>query len=104
MMKAIQRLIAIVSLLLTVTCVPAQEVKKETKPYKVLTSGRQLTIKSSKIINHVMVWTTNGNRVVEQKGINGSSFTIDIPVSRNTFYLMIGLANGKIYTEKIGVH
>jgi hypothetical protein len=77
--------------------------KKETKPYKVLTSGKQITIKSVKDINHVMLWTTGGNRVVEQKEINKSSFTFTIPVNQNAFYLMIGLVGGKIYTEKIGV-
>jgi hypothetical protein len=102
-MKAIQRLLAMLCLLLLAINSPAQEIKKETKPYKILTAGRQLTIKSIKTIDHVMLWTTGGNRVVEQKGINSTSFNITIPVNRNTFYLMIGLANGKIYTEKIGV-
>jgi len=83
--------------------VQAQTEKKDTKPYRVITSGRQLTIKSSKTINNIMVWTTDGNRVVEQKNINNNSFTIDIPVYRKAFYLMIGLTNGKIYTEKIGI-
>lgn len=76
---------------------------KENKPYKVLTSGKQITIKSTKNINHVMLWTTGGNRVVEQKEINNSSFTFTIPVNQKTFYLMIGLVGGKVYTEKIGI-
>jgi hypothetical protein len=76
---------------------------KEPKPYKVLTSGRQLIIKSTKAIQHVMIWTTTGDRVVEQKGINNTSITIDIPINRKTFFLMVGMANGKIYSEKIGV-
>lgn len=103
MMKALHRLMATTFLLLWMMQLPAQNVQKESKPYKILTSGRQLTIRSSKAIDHVMVWTTNGNRVVEQKSINSNSFTINIPINRNTFFLMIGLNNGKIYTEKIGV-
>jgi hypothetical protein len=76
---------------------------KEIKPYKITGSGRQLFIKSNKIIQHVMVWTTDGNRVVEQKNINNNNITIDIPISRRTFFLMIGLVDGKIYTEKMMV-
>ena len=50
-----------------------------------------------------MLWTTGGNRVVEQKEINKSSYSFTIPVNQKAFYLMIGLVGGKVYTEKIGV-
>lgn len=102
-MKSVSRLVAVILFTVSFLSIKAQSTKKETKPYRVITSGRQLTIKSSKTINNIMVWTTDGNRVVEQKTINNNSFTIDIPVYRKAFYLMIGLTNGKIYTEKIGV-
>ena len=103
MMKSVSRLVTVILFTVSFFSLQAQSSKKETKPYKVITSGRQLTIKSSKTISNVMVWTTDGNRVVEQKKINNTSFTIDIPVYRKALYLMIGLTNGKIYTEKIGV-
>ncbi len=102
-MKSVSRLVAVILFTVSFLSIKAQSTKKETKPYRVITSGRQLTIKSNKTINNIMVWTTDGNRVVEQKNINNNSFTIDIPVYRKAFYLMIGLTNGKIYTEKIGV-
>lgn len=102
-MKSVSRLVAVILFTVSFLSIKAQSSKKETKPYRVITSGRQLTIKSNKTINNIMVWTTDGNRVVEQKNINNNSFTIDIPVYRKAFYLMIGLTNGKIYTEKIGV-
>ena len=107
-MNAIRRLLTAVSLLLFVVTSQAQlagneTIIKESKPYKILTSGRQITIKSSKNIQHVMVWTTSGYRIVEQKGINNNSFVINIPVNQKTFFLMIGLSDGKIYTEKIGI-
>lgn len=103
MMKSVSGLLAIFLFIVSSLSLQAQTSKKDTKPYRVITSGRQLTIKSSKTINNIMVWTTDGNRVIEQKNINNNSFTIDIPVYRKAFYLMIGLTNGKIYTEKIGV-
>lgn len=59
-MNAIRRLLTAVSLLLFVVTSQAQSagnetIIKESKPYKILTSGRQITIKSSKNIQHVMV-------------------------------------------------
>lgn len=107
-MHHIRRLCAMVSLSLFVLTAQAQPVKnempkKEVKPYKILTSGRQITIKSSREIKDVMLWTTNGYRVVEQKQINSLSYVLNIPLNQRAFFLMIGLSNGKIYTEKIGV-
>lgn len=107
-MSAIRRLLAAASLSVLVIASQAQPAGNETninetKPYKLLTSGRQITIKCSKNIRHVMVWTTSGYRVVEQKDINNNSFVINIPVNQKAFFLMIGLSDGKVYTEKIGI-
>ena len=108
MLSAIRRLLAAASLSLLFITAGAQTDNKlpalnEAKPYKVITYGKQITIKSSKSIKHVMVWTTDGNRVIEQKEINSSSYTFTIPVNQKTFFLMIGLDGGKIYTEKMGI-
>lgn len=78
-------------------------VKKETPPYKVLTSGKQITIKSTRTIQHVMLWTTDGNRVAEHKKINANSFTMNTGVNQKTFFLMVTLEGGKVYTEKLAV-
>ncbi len=103
------KLVSFISLFAIVITSHAQ-VKKEPlpgsqtgKPYRLLTQGRQITIKSNTYIKHVMLWTTGGNRVVEQKEINKQSFAVDIPVNQKNFFLMIGMSNGKIYTEKIGI-
>ena len=108
MSSAIRRLMAVAILSLFFFASQAQSdndwpPKKDVKPYKVLTSGKQITIKSSKDIKHVMVWTSGGNRVIEQKEINTGSYTFTIPVNQKSFFLMIGLEDGKIYTEKIGI-
>ena len=78
-------------------------IKKETRPYKVLSSGKQITIKSSRNILHVMLWTNNGHRVIEQREINADSYTFTIPINEKIFFLMVRLEGGKIYTEKIGL-
>lgn len=108
MLKALRGLMAFVSLLLFLSAARAQPAdsepaKKETKPFKILTSGKQVTIKSNREINHVMLWTSGGNRLVEQKDIHDNNFSFTIPVNGSYFFLMIALANGKVYTEKIGV-
>jgi hypothetical protein len=101
-----RKLFAIACLSLLVIAAQAQsgdQPASDQKPYKLLTSGKQITIKSSKGIRQVMLWTTGGNRVVEQKEINNNSYVLNIPVDQKTFFLMIGLGDGKIYTEKIGL-
>src|SRR5258706_16104181 len=80
-----------------------QPVKKKPLPYQVLTSGKQIIIKSNCNIQHVMLWTSSGHRVVEQRDINAASYTFTIPVDEKIFFLMLGLEGGKIYTEKIGM-
>lgn len=103
MQQSIRRLIAVATLSLLFFVAHAQPDKQEIKPYKVLTSGKQITIKSTKDIHHLMLWTTGGNRVVEAKEINKSSYSFTIPVNQKAFYLMIGLEGGRVYTEKIGL-
>lgn len=107
-MSIIHRLIFLLLLSVLLIESPAQQLKnealyKEAKPYKVLTSGKQITIKSTKELKHVMLWTNNGDRLVEQKEINATSYSFRIPINGRFFYLMVGLTNGKIYTEKIGL-
>ena len=60
MTRSVGRLMAMLLLSVLFLAGEAQPVKKETKPYKVLTAGRQLTIKSTKNIQHIMLWTTGG--------------------------------------------
>lgn len=102
-----RRLFAVAVLSLALVASNAQSndrsVKKEVPPYKVLTSGKQITIKSNKTILHIMLWTTDGNRVAEHKQINANSFTLNTGVEHKTFFLMVTLDGGKVYTEKIAI-
>ena len=75
----------------------------QTKPYKIIVNGKSLFIKANSIIKNIMVWTTTGNRIIEQRNINNASFTAIIPVNQKTFFVMIMLENGQVHTEKIGV-
>jgi hypothetical protein len=77
--------------------------KTEPMPFKVLTSGKLITIKSSKNIKSIMVWTASGHRIVEQKDVNASTYNFRISVNEKIFFVMLRLIDGKIYSEKIGV-
>ena len=50
-----------------------------------------------------MVWTSGGDRILEQKDINASSYNFRISVSEKIFFIMVRLVDGKTYSEKIGV-
>jgi hypothetical protein len=73
------------------------------KPYRILTSGRQITVKSSRDITSVMVWSASGHRIIEQRGINAPSYSFRVGVNEKIFFLMLELTGERRYTEKIGV-
>ena len=76
---------------------------KENKPYKILTTGKQVTVKSTKEIKSVMVWTATGHRIIEEKAVNSTAFSFNINVTEKIFFIMIRFEGSKPYTEKIGV-
>ncbi|MBI5857749.1 MAG: hypothetical protein HZB42_08860 [Sphingobacteriales bacterium] len=102
-MSVIRRLSAVIILSFLFITSDAQTSAKEIKPYKVFSSGKRITVKSNRNIQHVMLWTTSGHRAVEQREINAGSFTFAIPITDKIFFLMVAMDNGKIYTEKIGI-
>src|SRR5258706_9787260 len=74
------------------------------KPYKILTSGKQVTVKSSRDMKSIMVWTASGHRIVEQRELNASSFSFNVVnVNEKYFFLMIQYEGRKPFTEKIGI-
>ena len=76
---------------------------REYKPYRIYTSGKQITVKSSKDIKSVMVWTASGHRIVEERGVNASSYSFTVGMNEKVFFVMLELQGDKRYTEKIGV-
>ena len=94
----------VLSILLSISLVaqPYDDPEKN-KPYRILTSGRQVTVKSTKYIRNIMVWTASGNRIVEQKDLNSYSYSFTPNVKEKYFFVMIQYDGMKPYTEKIGV-
>jgi hypothetical protein len=72
------------------------------KPYKILTSGKRITIKSKKNIKRLMVWTSSGHRIVEQHELDTAEYNFTIPTDEKVFFLMLETNNGDRYTDKFG--
>ena len=77
--------------------------KKETKPFRVLTNGKRITVQSSRDISSIIVWTASGHRFVEQTNIQAPSYNFTVPPNEKIVFLMLELEPGKRYTEKIGI-
>lgn len=77
--------------------------EEEQKPYRILTAGKKITIKSTQDIESIMVWTASGHRIMEQKEINLSTVSFTVPVNDKICFVMMEIKGEKRYTEKIGV-
>jgi len=73
------------------------------KPFKILTSGKKITIQSKQNISSVIVWTAGGHRVLEQKEINALSYSFNITVPEKIFFIRVDMGDGKMYSQKVGV-
>ncbi|MCG2617867.1 hypothetical protein LZZ85_26435 [Terrimonas sp. NA20] len=111
MLTLIKKILPIAALLLSAVAIEAQPVlaaatekNKPAKPYRILTSGRQITIKSNKDIKSIMVWSANGNRILEQKEINAGSYNFRLTVNDKVLFIRIQLNDGKVYSERVGIH
>ena len=79
------------------------ELTDPVKPFKVLTNGKQITVQSKQNFKSIMVWTSSGHRIVEEKELKTNSYSFNVPTKEKVIFLMIETAEGKRFTEKIGV-
>jgi hypothetical protein len=82
---------------------PSSGQKTEAKPFRVLTNGQRITIQSTKDISKIIVWTSSGNRFVEQTNVDASTYNFTVPSNEKIVFMMLELEGGKRYTKKIGV-
>ena len=73
------------------------------RPFKILTSGKKVTIQAKQTIKTVIVWTSNGHRLVEQKNVNSSSYSFNITIPEKLFFVRLDMEDGRMYTQKLGV-
>jgi hypothetical protein len=81
----------------------SNEIEKTSRPYRILTNGKTITIRSTKNIKSLMVWTSAGNRIIEEKNLNASNYNFRVTVNEKLFFVMVQLADGKTFSEKIGI-
>jgi hypothetical protein len=73
------------------------------KPYKVLTNGKQITIQSKQNLKSLMVWSSSGHRIVEEKELKTTSYSFYVPSKETICFISIETMEGKRFSEKIGV-
>src|SRR5579885_64891 len=85
---------------------PATE-RKAAKPFKILTSGKQITVKSIDNTNNlkqILVWTSSGHRIVEQHELDVPSFDFTVSgINAKIFFMLVEFKDGKRVSEKFGV-
>jgi len=81
---------------------PAPIITDPNAPYKVLTTGNQVTIRCSRDIKTVMAWNSGGNRILE-KSPHAAVFSFRVPTTQKLIFIRIQLEDGKIYSEKVGL-
>jgi len=79
------------------------EINASAKPFKVLTNGKQITIQSKQNLKSIMVWSASGHRIVEEKDLKSNSYSFAVPAREKVVFIMIETAEGKRFTEKMGV-
>ena len=78
---------------------PAQN--NVTRPFKMYSAGKQLTLRSPKPMHRILVWTIEGDRLAEWREAASSQVTIELPVFRKVYFLMVVFADGKVWSGKI---
>ena len=79
-------------------------VKKANKPpYRLLTAGNQITIRSTTDIRTVMAWNAGGTRILERR-IGAAQFSFRVASAQKIVFVRIQLENGKTFSEKVGLN
>jgi hypothetical protein len=81
----------------------AKTENKSANPFRILTSGKKITIQAKQNIKTVIVWTSSGHRLVEQKDINATNYSFEITIPEKVFFVRVDMEDNKMYTQKIGV-
>ena len=78
---------------------------KKNKPvFKILTSGKKITVESKQSIRLLMAWTSSGHRIVEQRNPKELKHSFNVPAQEKIVYVLVETTDGKRETRKIGVN
>lgn len=76
---------------------------KTKKPYRILTNGKRITVSATSGLRKLMVWTASGHRMVEQNNLDGLTYSFDVVTREKILFILIEFADGRRFTDKIGV-
>jgi hypothetical protein len=77
--------------------------KKIEKPFRISTSGKQVTIQSDQNIKKIIAWAEGGNRFFENNNIDETVFRFTVPPTPKIIFVLVMFKDGKHYTEKIAL-
>lgn len=70
-------------------------------PYKIYPSRGRLVITSKYLLNELIVWGSDGKRLLERKNVPEGVLYLPLPHTPGVVFVHISMADGKRYTEKI---
>jgi hypothetical protein len=82
---------------------PPKEEPPRTRPFKVLTSGKKITIQAKKDMVNLIAWTSSGERIQEKKNLNEKQFIFTAPSKENMVFILIEFGGGERHTYKVGL-
>ena len=82
---------------------PQKQIANSSLPFKVLTSGKRITIQSTKNIANVIAWNGAGNRITEQRNLDATRCAFSAGSNDRVIFVMVELKDGRRYTKKVGL-
>lgn len=74
-----------------------------TKPFKISTSGKRISIQCTQQIERILAWTSTGYRMVDRENFHNNNFSFTVTTTDRIIFLMMELQDGSRFTEKIGL-
>lgn len=86
-----------------VSAIARKDFSSNAKPFKLLTSGSQVTVQARQNLVRITVWKSNGQRLLDKEGIASTQFSFTSNNRDRFYFIMLELADGSRFTEKLGL-
>jgi len=86
-----------------VSVVARKDFSSNSKPFKLLTSGSQVTVQAKQNLVRITVWKANGQRLLDKEGLSSTQFSFTSNNGDRFYFIMLELADGSRFTEKLGL-
>ncbi len=81
--------------------VMAVSFNQKINPYRIYQSGNQLVVQNTSSIESLVVWNSQGKRLIEKKNIQQGTTHVSLNNSRGFAFVHINLEDGTRFTEKV---